>query len=103
MDDIQMWMLVVGFFSPVVISILQQPRWPDSMRATVAFLFSAVVAVVTYMLNGGSFAFDNARGLVTSILTVLVTTIATYKGFWKPTGISPAVESNTSPRSTASV
>lgn len=95
MSDLEMWMLVVGFFSPVVISILQQPRWPDGLRAVVAFVFCAIVATVTYWLNGGVFDFENTKQIVTSALIVLVTTISTYKGFWKPTGISPAVESST--------
>lgn len=101
MNDIDMWTLVVGFFSPLVIGVIQQPRWSDGARASVAFVVSMVVGTVTYVLNGGTLDVHDVRGIVTSLLTVLVVTISTYKGFWKPTGIVPAIEDATSPRHAA--
>lgn len=101
MTDIEMWSLLVGFASPVAIGVIQQPRWSDGARASVAFVFCAVVSFITYVLNGGELKVGNWREVVTSILIVLVSAVSTYKGFWKPTGIVPGIEVRTSPKHAA--
>lgn len=93
LGNLAMWSLIVGFLSPIAISLIQQPTWSDAVRAVVAFLFSAVVAVPTAYFAGDL----EGRDYVSSGLLILVTTVATYKNFWKPTAIAPKVEAATSP------
>lgn len=94
MTDLQMWSLIVGFFMPLAIALVQQPRWSNAARAAVMFVLCAVAGAVTAYLNGD---LENGRSLVSSVLLVLVTTISMFKGLWKPTGVAPAIESATSP------
>ena len=97
MSDVDMWTLIVGFFTPVIISVIQQPKWSDALRSGVAFLCCIIISVVTLFLNNGvSFSNVTIREWVTAVLVILVTSISTYKGWWKPTGISPAIEKATS-------
>lgn len=92
MSNLEMWSLIVGFLLPPALAIVQQSKWPDSVRAIVAFIACAVAGAVTAYLQGDL----NLERWVESALVVLVTAIATYKGFWKPT-VAPAIESATSP------
>lgn len=98
MTDLQMWDLVVGFLSATfVLPIIQQPGWSEKLRAGVTFVYSIVVGLGTAYLTG---AFDGVRDVrtgVSSVLLMLVTAVASYKGFAKPTGVAPAIENATSP------
>lgn len=97
MDHLAMWNMIVGFVSATfILPIVQQPRWSSRVRALVTFVYSIIVGAVTAYLDG-SFSLAEPRAVATSIMTVLVTAIAVYNGFAKPTGIAPAVEAATSP------
>ena len=88
-----LWALAVGFFSPPVISTIQQSRWSARTQSLVAFGFYLVVAAVTaYVL--GLFAIGDVFRLA---LLVFLAAGTSYKTLWKPTGISPAIERVTSP------
>lgn len=92
MSDAQMWALIVGFLAPPVIAVAQQPSWPDWLRSLVTVAFSVVAGTGTVWLTGN---FEPAD-LVSSVLLILVTSIAAYKGVWKPTTIAPKIEAATS-------
>lgn len=98
MTNLAMWELIVGFISATfVLPVIQQPSWSAKVRSLVTFVYSIIVGLVTAYLTGG---FDNVADLrtaVSAVLLMLVTAIATYKGFAKPTGIAPAIEERTSP------
>jgi len=83
-----MWSLLVGFFLPPVIALIQRKGWSDGIRALVAFAACIVAALGTCYFNGSL----DGRSLVSATLTVVVTAIATYKGFWHKTGVSDAIE-----------
>ena len=91
MTDFEMYSLLVGFFLPPVLSIVQQSSWSDRLRAVVAFaaclLAGAGVAYFQGDLTGKRF--------ITGALVVMVTGLATYRNFWKPTGVAPAIETKT--------
>lgn len=95
MTDLEMWSLVVGFFLPMVIAVVQQPRFPQPVRALITFLACMVASGVTIWLQG-EVEFER---WVESGLLILVSTIATYKGLWKPVGLAPEIERATSPSS----
>lgn len=96
MDKLTMWNLVIGFLSATfVLPAIQQPTWTSKTRALVTFVYSVLIGLGAAFFIGG-FDFKDIAG---SILTILVTAIATYKGFAQPTDIAPKIESATSPPS----
>lgn len=95
-NNVQMWSLIAAFFVPPLLAILQQPRFSATTRAVLSFLAAVVVGGGVVYFEG-NLSWDNKDTLVSSVLLVLVTSIATYHGFWKPTGVAPAVEEKTSP------
>jgi len=93
MTNLMMWSLIVGFFMPPVQAVIQQTNWSSQLRAGVNFVACAVAGAGVAFFQGDL----NFERWIESALVVLVTTIAVYKGTWKPTGISPAIEEKTSP------
>jgi hypothetical protein len=97
MTDLEMWSLLVGFFLPPAIAVVQRKEWSDGVRALVAFAACIVAALGTCYFNGSL----DGRSLVSATLTVLVTAVATYKAFWHKTGVSDAIERLTSRKTKA--
>lgn len=95
LSDLQMWSLLVGFFLPLAIAVIQQPKWSAPVRAAVTFVVCALAGAGTAYLNG---SFEG-RPLISTILLVLVTALSSFKGLWKPTEIAGSVERLTSPGS----
>lgn len=91
MTDLQMWSLVAGFFLPPVQALIQQQHFSETLRAIINFAACALVgAGVAYFNND-----LHGRTWVEAALIVLVSSIATYHGTWKPSGIAPVIESGT--------
>jgi hypothetical protein len=91
MSNLEMWALIVGFALPPALSVLIQTGWSQRLQSVVAFLACAVAGAGTAYFQGDL----TGRRFVEAGLVILVTTIATYKGFWKPTGVSPGIETTT--------
>jgi len=92
MSNLEMWALIVGFLLPPALSIIIQTGWSEQVQAIVAFLACALAGAGTAYFQGDL----TGERFVEAGLVVLVTTIATYKGFWKPTKVSPTIEAATS-------
>lgn len=91
MSSLEMWSFIVGFALPPVLSVVMQSGWSVRLQAVIAFLACAVAGAGTAYLQGDL----TGERFVEAGLVILVTTIATYKGFWKPTGVSPSIETKT--------
>ena len=91
MSNLEMWALIVGFVLPPVLSVVQQSSWSPRLRAVMAFIACALAGAGVAYFQGDL----TGRRFVEAGLVVLVTALATYRNFWKPTGISPAVEVKT--------
>ncbi len=91
MNNLQMWTLIVGFFLPLAIALVQRRAWGNAPRAVVGFLCCIVAAAGTCWFNGGI----NLMDFVTSALTVVVTSLATFSVFWNKLGATNAIESLT--------
>jgi hypothetical protein len=84
--------MVIGFLSATfIIPIIQQPRWTVKMRALVTFAFSLLVGAGNAFFNGDF----NLHDITQSVLVLLVSAVAIYKGFAQPTGIATAIEEKT--------
>jgi hypothetical protein len=68
-----------------------QTHWQTALKAAVAFVACAIAAVPTAYLAGDL----NGSDWFTSAVVILTIAVATFQGFWKPTGIAPAIEANT--------
>ena len=96
-----MWELLVGFLSATfVLPLIQQPRWSNGVRALITFAWSILAGLGTAYFTGAFDGVSDVRTGITAVLTVLISAIASYHGFAKPTGIAPAIEAATSPRQT---
>lgn len=91
MSNLVMWSLVVGFFMPPVQAIIQQTHWSSQLRAGINFAACAVAGAGVAYFQGDL----TGRRFVEAGLTVLVTTIAVYKGTWQPSGVAPGIEKAT--------
>jgi hypothetical protein len=92
MSDAQMWALIVGFVAPLLIAVLQRPTWPDWLRSLVTVCFCAIAGTGTVYFTGNL----TGRSILSATLLVFVTSIAAYKGLWKPTSVAPRIEAKTS-------
>jgi hypothetical protein len=91
MSNLQLWSAFVGIVLPNVVSLVNQAHWPSWLKGAVAVVACAIAAIITTDLQGGF----HGRSFATSFLIVLSATLATYRVFWKPTGISDKIEYST--------
>lgn len=83
-----MWAGLVGFVLPPIMSIIIQSGWSTRVQAIVAFVVSVLAGAGTAYFSGNFVD----RDVISCALIVFTVGIATYYGFWKPTGISPSIE-----------
>lgn len=95
LTDTVSWGLILGVVLPLLTSLVQQPTWSKPVRAFIGLLAAVVGGLLTCLANG---TMGNGQTVLATIAVVLVAAQATYKGFYQPTGIAPAVESATSPK-----
>lgn len=92
MDNLQMINLIIGFFAPIVISIITQESFNTKARVAVTVAFSVVAGFSTAYFGNQFEGLD----IITAILVTLVTSIAVYNGIFKPTGLASKIEKATS-------
>lgn len=97
-SDLAMWTALVAFAMPVLVALVQRPRWQQHTRAIVTGIVSIIVGGGTVYFTTPSL-FDDGTAMTTVILTVLVGSTAAYNTFWKPLGIR-RLEDATSPGDT---
>lgn len=89
----QAWGLILGVIAPLLISVVQRPSFSSGARAVIAVVSAAVIGLLT-VLAAGTF---NPEDWLTTAAVVLVASHTAYEGFWRPTGVAPAIEEKTSP------
>lgn len=93
-ENLTQWTMLVGILTPVITSVIQQPRWRRSTRALMAVLVSILMGVGTVYFTDPS-ALDSGM-TVTVVLGILTASTASYKTLWEPLGIRK-LENITSP------
>lgn len=89
--------MIVGFISATfVLPVIQQPTWTSKRRATVTFVYSIIVGLITAALTGDFTGLHDWHTGSAAVLTLLVSAIGVYKGFAEPTKIAPRIEDATS-------
>jgi VIT1/CCC1 family predicted Fe2+/Mn2+ transporter len=97
MTDAQMYAAIIGFFLPLVMSVIIQTGWSKRLQASLLFVVVLLVSLGTLYFTGQL----EGKTLITNVLYTFVTAIAAYHGLWKPTQIAPAIESVTNVNSSA--
>jgi len=92
LSNADLWTLVVGFFLPPIIAVVQQRGWSSEVKSAFMFAVCLVVAGVTLFFQNAVEWSDYPRAL----LLVFVSAQASYRGWWKPSGVTDKVESATS-------
>jgi hypothetical protein len=92
-SNLDMWSALVGSLMPPVVAVANRPTWRPWVKGAVTIGSCLVAAVVTAYLNGTASGGDLTR----SGLVVALTAVGTYRVFWRPSGIAPAIEKATSP------
>lgn len=81
--------LVVGTLLPLLIAIIVQSYWSARVQSIATLAICAVTAFVLHWQEW------SAAPPVESFITIVLTTVAWYKGVWKPTGLAPVIENET--------
>jgi hypothetical protein len=89
--DFQMYSLLVGFLLPPVLAIVMQARFSQQVRAAIAFVACVIAGAGVAYFQGDL----TGKRFVSAALIVLTTGLATYRNFWKPTGVAPTIEAAT--------
>lgn len=92
-QDLVLWSTLVGMISPLIVALIQQPKFNKGAKAVITMLYCLIAAAGTAYFEG---RLTGAR-FATAFLIVFVAAIASFQGFWKPTGIADKVEQKTSP------
>lgn len=90
--DVGFLAILVGTALPILVGIVTKANASPKLKSTLLALFSAIggVAVIAIEQDG----LIQKDTLITSFVT-FITAAATYYGFWKPSGVAPAVQNST--------
>lgn len=91
-DNMTLFMAVLGWLVPMLVSIVNQRGWSSTTKGVIAAVVSIITATVATMLSGN---WDNSD-MVRNILIVLTLSQVSYATFWKPSNIAPEIEEGTS-------
>jgi len=81
---------LLSLFFPLVVAFITKLTASDGLKAVVNFVGSGVLAVVAIWMVPNQ-APVTWQLCLNTFIAALITSFATYKGFWKPTGISGTV------------
>lgn len=91
MTDAQMYAAIIGFFLPLIMSVIIQMGWSKQLQAVLLFTVVVLVSLGTLYFTGQL----EGKTLISNVLYTFVTAIAAYHGLWKPSQVAPAIESVT--------
>jgi uncharacterized membrane protein (DUF441 family) len=92
--------LSVGGLLPLLTSVVEQPQWSARTRTVMSVIVSIIAGIVTYVSAEG-LHFESPSAIVATVVGVIITSAASYKTLWKPTGATQAIEDATSPSTAA--
>ena len=82
--------VIVGVLLPLVIAFFIREEWDQRLKIGISFVIVLAVSLGHAFYAG----MWNIADIGRSILTVLVLTVSTYKGFWLGTGATDWIEKN---------
>lgn len=91
-DNAALFSVLVGFFLPMVVAVINQPHWSDQVRGLMAMVSSIVAGAGTAYFSGHWDSTDILR----SIMIVLIISQVAYTTFFKGSEITKSIENKTS-------
>lgn len=91
MTNLQQWSLIVAFFVPPVVALVNQTKWSSQLKAIVFFGVSLVAAAGTAYFQGDL----TGKRFLDAALVIVAAAAAYYHGLWRPTQVAPKIESAT--------
>ncbi len=88
------WNLIVGFLVPIVTAVIIRQAWAPGLKAIANFVVATIAALGVVYFKG-DLDTSNKNAIISSILLVAVTSIASYHGLLRPTQVAPSVEKAT--------
>lgn len=91
------WAVLLGLVTPLLASVINQPRWSAAQRRVFSIVTAVLVGVVNLLVQGGfditTLTWANA---LSSLVLLIGASQAAYTFLWKPTGVADKVEQATS-------
>ena len=96
--DSAQWLILAGVLTPLITSVVQQPKWTGTVRTIVGVVASVVIGVLTLLANGtlNDVLNDGASTWLSLLALVVGAAAAAYKTIWVPMGVAPKIENATS-------
>lgn len=91
MTNFQQWSLIVAFFVPPVVALVNQTKFSAQLKAIIFFGVSLVAAAGTAYFQGDL----TGKRFLDSALIIVAAAAAYYHGLYKPTGVAPTIEEKT--------
>lgn len=85
---------LVSLFIPLLVSLVTKRTAADSVKALVNMAAVALTAVIALAVNPG-LGEVTLTLIINTLVISLVASITAYKGVWKPTGVTDAIEDKT--------
>lgn len=89
--SIDQWTAIVGVFMPLLIAAINRTDWSAAAKSVGALVLCLAAAAAELTVKG---QFDLTHWGA-NLLAIFFASVTTYYGFWKPTGIAPAIEAKT--------
>lgn len=93
--DLVAIILAVGGLLPLLTAVAQQPQWSARTRTFIGVIVATIAGVVTYVTQFG-LDLSKPSAIVTTIVGIILASVAAYQSIWKPSGISSKIENATS-------
>lgn len=93
MSDLDMWSAIVGALAPALVATINRVAWPAWLKGVVVIVVSIAGGGITAYLTGQLTAVTWTH----AALVVAAAALATYRLWWHPTGIGPALERAVNP------
>lgn len=89
---------ILGFLAPLLVAVVNQPRFSPLVRRIIAIIVSIALALVALLVSGTFIVPSDPRGIGITILAVIGIAQIAYGLVWKPAGLTDQLEAATSPR-----
>lgn len=91
--ELASWAAIVGTTLPLAIAVISQSGWGTRTRSLLTAGLSVLAAIGTvHFANPGGL---EAAPLVITTAAILTLAGSTYRTFWKPSGVAPAINEAT--------
>jgi hypothetical protein len=82
---------LVGTLMPMLVAVINQPKWPSWLRAVATAGLCIVAGGITAAASDGL----TGKTWLQGAGIVFAAALAAYHAWWKPSGIAPAIEKAT--------